>query len=275
MDLQAYFDRIGYSGPSEPAFATLDAVMRAHVAAIPFESLDVQLGNRTSPDLSFVFDKLVTQRRGGWCYENNGLLGWALGEMGFDVRRVSAGVMRVVRGDAALGNHLTLIVTIDGGEWLVDAGFGGTQAAPIPFAAGEYDHAPFVLTLAETGDGFWRFAERFGDGDPFSFDFTPGTADEALFARQCATLQDDPESIFVQNLVVQQRQGERHLTLRGRVLMERGANDESKRLIADADDLVTVLRERFGLDVPGIAALWPKICARHEALFAPESAALS
>lgn len=272
MELRQYFERIGYSGPVAPDFTTLDGVMRAHIAAIPFENLDVQLGNRTDTQLPGIFDKLVTRRRGGWCYENNGLLGWALGEMGFDVRRVSAGVMRVVRGDAALGNHLTLIVTIDGAEWLVDAGFGGTQAGPIPFAAGEYAQAPFVLTLADEGHGYWRFAERYGDGDPFSFDFSPGAADEALFARQCAALQDDPESIFVQNLVVQQRQGERHVTLRGRVLMERGVSDESKRLIADADDLVAVLRDRFGLEAPGIAALWPKICARHEVLFAADAA---
>lgn len=271
MDLQAYFERIGYSGPREPDFATLDGVMRAHVAAVPFENLDVQLGNRTSTALPGIFDKLVTRRRGGWCYENNGLLGWALGEMGFDVRRVSAGVMREVRGDGALGNHLTLIVTIDGSEWLVDAGFGGTQAAPIPFAAGAYGHAPFVLTLTQADGGYWRFAERYGEGDPFSFDFAPGPADEALFARQCAALQDDPESIFVQNLVVQQRQGERHFVLRGRVLMERDAGSETKRLIADADELVSVLRDRFGLEAPGIAALWPKICARHDALFAAEA----
>ncbi|MDF7777065.1 arylamine N-acetyltransferase [Sphingomonas sp. AOB5] len=272
MKLAAYLARIGYSGPVAPDFATLDAVMRAHIATIPFENLDVQLGNRVDTALPGIFDKLVTRRRGGWCYENNGLLGWALGEIGFDVRRVSAGVMRAVRGDVSLGNHLTLIVTIDGREWLVDAGFGGTQAAPIPFAAGESDHAPFVLTLAQESDGYWRFAERFGDSDPFSFDFLPGPADEALFARQCAALQDDPESIFVQNLVVQQRQGEWHVSLRGRVLMERGADGETKRLVADAGAFVTLLRERFGLDVPGVEALWPKIVARHEVLLA-ESAA--
>jgi N-hydroxyarylamine O-acetyltransferase len=271
MQLPAYFDRIGYSGGTTPDFATLDAVLRAHIASVPFENLDVQLGRRSGTALPGIFDKIVGERRGGWCYEQNGLLGWALGEIGFDVRRVSAGVMREVRGDAMLGNHLTLIVTLDCKEWLVDAGFGGTQAAPIPFEAGEWIHAPFAVGLAETGDGYWRFSECYGDGEPFSFDFSTGPADEALFARQCAALQDDPESIFVQNLVVQQRQGERHVALRGRVLMERDARGERKALVGNAEELVAVLRDSFGLDVPEIAGVWDRVAARHAALFAEEA----
>ena len=269
MELSAYFDRIGYSGPTTPDFATLDAVMRAHIAAVPFENLDVQLENPVTTDLPAIFAKLVGRRRGGWCYENNGLLGWALGELGFAVRRISAGVMRSVRGDAALGNHLALVVTVEGRPWLVDVGFGGTLAAPIPLAAGMHAQPPFSVGLTEA-DGYWRFEERYADGDPFSFDFLADPADEALFVRQCDALQSAPDSIFVQNLVVQQRQGDTHLTLRGRVLMERGPESESKHLIASADEFVATLADRFKLEVPGAASLWSKVCARHAELF-PEA----
>lgn len=267
MDLSAYFDRIGYSGRRAPDLATLDSLMRAHIAAVPFENLDVQLGNRVTIDIPSVFAKLVGRRRGGWCYENNGLFGWALGELGFEVRRVSAGVLRSARGDSALGNHLALIVTIEDKPWLVDVGFGGTQAAPIPLAGSDTVHAPFALTLGQLDDGYWRLEERYRDGDPFGFDFRADAADEALLARQCAALQSEPDSIFVQNLVVQQRQGFRHLTLRGRVLLERWSDGENKRLIGDAGEFVTVLRDLFGLDLPEAATLWDKVCARHAALF--------
>jgi N-hydroxyarylamine O-acetyltransferase len=267
MQLSAYFDRIGYSGPTTPDFATLDGVMRAHAASVPFENLDVQLGRRSTTLLPGIFAKIVGERRGGWCYEQNGLLGWALGEMGFDVRRVLAGVMREAMGDKVLGNHLTLIVTLDGEPWLVDAGFGGSQAAPIPFAEGDHDHAPFMVGLEQADDGYWRFSECFEGGDPFSFDFRDGPADETLFARQCAVLQDDPESIFVQNLVVQQRQGDRHVTLRGRVLMERDAGGVRKALVDNAGELVAVLRDSFGLEVPEIAGVWDRVAARHAELF--------
>jgi N-hydroxyarylamine O-acetyltransferase len=271
MILSDYFDRIGYSGPRTPDFTTLDALMRAHIAAVPFENLDVQLGNPVTIDIPSVFAKLVGRRRGGWCYENNGLFGRVLSELGFDVRRLSAGVLRSVRGDVALGNHLVLVVTIDGKPWLVDVGFGGTQAAPIPLAEGETIHPPFLLALRMLDDGYWRLEERYRDGDPFGFDFRADAADEALLAQQCEALQSEPDSIFVQNLVVQRRLDDRHLTLRGRVLLERGTGGETRHLIGDAAEFVTVLRERFGLDMPETAALWDKVCARHAELFAEET----
>jgi N-hydroxyarylamine O-acetyltransferase len=267
MNLPAYFDRIGYSGPRTPDFATLDALMRAHAAHVPFENLDVQLGRRLSLDRDAIFAKLVGARRGGWCYEQNGLFGWALGELGFDVRRLSCGVLRAVNGDAALGNHLALAVTLEGAPWLVDVGFGGSQAGPIPLAAGEHSQAPYTIALAQHDDGFWRLAEWTEPNKPFSFDFRDGPADEPLLAAKCAELQDDPESVFVQNLVVQQRLGDTHRSLRGRVFSERSAAGETRHVIGNAAEFVGVLADAFALDLPEAAGLWDKVCARHETLF--------
>jgi N-hydroxyarylamine O-acetyltransferase len=272
MELGAYFDRIGYSGPRAPDLATLDAVMRAHAGAVPFENLDVQLGRPLGIALPAIFAKIVGERRGGWCYEQNGLFGWALGEMGFEVRRISCGVMRAASGDAALGNHLSLIVTIDGREWLADVGFGGSQAAPLPFAAGEHAHAPFQLSLAEAGDEYWRLTEWIDPARPFSFDFLARPADEALLATKCAELQTSAESPFVPNLVVQQRQGDRHVSLRGRVLSVQAAQGETRRLLESAAELVAVLRDTFGLDLPEAAGLWDKVRQRHLELFPAEAA---
>ena len=269
MNLSAYLARIGHSGPVAPDLATLQSIVRAHIAAVPFEDLDVQLGCVTNTELSGIYAKLVEQRRGGWCYEQNGVLGWALSEIGFEVRRICGGVMRAVRGDAALGNHLALIVTLEGRPWLVDAGFGGSLAGPLPFETGERLDAPFAISLAQT-EGYWRFAERIGDGDPFSFDFRADPADEALLARQCVTQQTHPDSVFVQNLIVQQRQGDTHVTLRGRVFSVRSSTGEEKKLIGSAEELVALLRDRFSLDVPEAAGLWDKVCARHTELF-PEN----
>jgi N-hydroxyarylamine O-acetyltransferase len=269
MDLEAYFARIGHDGPRTPDHATLTALVRAHLAAIPFENLDVQLRRPVSLDPQAIFDKLVTRRRGGWCYEQNGLFGRVLEALGYTVRRTSAGVMRQVRGEAALGNHLMLVVTIEGRPWLVDVGFGGTQGAPLPLAPGEAQQPPYVVAVREA-EGWWRFEERYGGNAPFSYDFHDAPADEALFARQCAEMQVDPESPFVQNLVVQRRQGDCHATLRGRVLVERGPAGETRETLQNAEALVERLDQRFGLQVPEAAGLWDAICARHAALF-PDS----
>jgi N-hydroxyarylamine O-acetyltransferase len=272
MDLDAYFARTGYSGPRAPDLATLDAVMRAHVASVPFENLDVQLGRRIHIDPQAIFAKLVTARRGGWCYEQNGLFGEVLDAMGFQVRRLTCGVMRAAAGDAVMGNHLALAVTLEGKAWLVDVGFGGSQAGPLPLAAGAHVHAPYAIALTREEDGHWRLTESVEPGKPFSFDFLDGPADEALLAAKCTELQDNPDSVFVENLVVQQRIGERHRSLRGRVFSERGAEGETKRLIADADEFVATIRDKFGMDVPEAAGLWDKVCTRHAVLF-PEDAA--
>ena len=117
-----------------------------------------------------------------------------------------------------------------------------------------------------------RFAEiAHGEGDPFSFDFRVAAADEALLARKCRFLQTDPDSPFIQNLVVQRRTADTHLSLRGRVLATIYATHVDKKLLNSADELVATLRDSFDLDIPEAASLWPSICARHEALFAGTS----
>ena len=266
MDLEAYFARTGSERPATPDKAALTALIRAHLAAFPFENIDVQLGRPVSIDPDAIFDKLVTRRRGGWCFEQNGLFGRVLQALGYEVRRLSAGVMRQVQGDASMGNHLALAVTLEGRPWLVDVGFGGILRGPLPIAAGEEDHAPYRVALRMV-DGMWRFEERYADGDPFSYDFTEEPADEALFAERCGQLQTRPESPFVQNLVVQQRRGDTHTSLRGRVLVTRGPEGETRTLLQNAEALVEQLDQRFGLQVPEAAGLWDAICARHAALF--------
>ena len=265
MDLAAYLERIGHAGPVAPTRDSLAAIMRAHVAAIPFENLDVQLGRPITGDLDEIFAKLVGRRRGGWCYEQNGLLGWALETIGFSVTRVAGGVMRASAGDGALGNHLALVVTLDE-PWLVDAGFGGSLAEPIALAPAAHRHAPYDLSLARIGDDYWRY-EEWIRGRPFSFDFRFERADPALLARQQSSLQTDPDSPFVLNLVAQRRAGDSHASLRGRVLTLSRGDSYEEFLVEDAETLVETLDTRFALDVPEIAACWPAICERHEALF--------
>ncbi|MBW8881092.1 MAG: arylamine N-acetyltransferase [Asticcacaulis sp.] len=268
MDLSAYLARIGFDGPVRPDLPTLKVVHLRHGNAIPFENLDVQLGQPGTTDLALAFDKLVTRRRGGWCYEQNGLFGWALGQIGFEVMRVSAGVARETAGDGQMGNHLCLLVRLEDGVWLADVGFGHSLETPLRLETAERRDAPYTLGLSLTDDGYWRFRDSDG-GAPSSFDFRPEPAGEDLLSAKCHELGVRSSSPFVQNLVVQRRQGDRHFTLRGRVLSEAGVG--TKHILHSPDELVDVLRTRFDLHVPQAADLWPAICARHEALGLPEN----
>jgi N-hydroxyarylamine O-acetyltransferase len=265
MNLEAYLRRIGFTGSPKPDLSTLKALQYAHINAIPFENLDVQLA--TPPDMNSeaMFDKLVVRGRGGWCYEMNGVFGWALQEIGFDVTRLAGGVMREQMGDRQIGNHLCLLVRLEQ-DYLADVGFGSALAQPIPLQPGEHDSAPFDVGISRVDDDYWRYSER-AFGDPFSFDFRAEPADETLLAAKCEWQGAHPDSNFIANLVAQKRQGARHLTLRGKVLTEIGADGVKRTTLGSAEELVSVLKSDFNVDVPEAAALWPKICARHAELF--------
>jgi N-hydroxyarylamine O-acetyltransferase len=263
MNLAAYLDRIGHSGSVAPDLATLRAVHRAHLYAIPYENFDVQLGRPVTTDPIAAFDKLVTRRRGGWCYEMNGLLGWALGEIGFDVTRMAGGVMRVVRGDVVIGNHLVLKVEVDGRPWIADVGFGDGALDPYPLEPAAFDSEDYPFRLELQDDGFWRFHNHPFGGAP-SFDFQDTPAAEEQLAERCAWLQTSPDSNFVLNAVAQRHRPGRLLMMRGRVLRAATPAGTQDRLIDSADEYVAVLKNEFDLDLPEAAGLWPKIVARHE-----------
>src|ERR1700761_2100545 len=101
LDLTAYFGRINYGGPVEPTLEVLQELMTAHTQAIPFENLDPIMGvpvDDLGPEA--LFDKLVLRRRGGYCYEQNGLMGHALAGVGYRVRRLSGRVVWMRPSDA-------------------------------------------------------------------------------------------------------------------------------------------------------------------------------
>jgi N-hydroxyarylamine O-acetyltransferase len=269
MRLRDYFQRIGWSGVTAPTLDTLGALLRAHNHNVPFENLDIQFGNTLTTKVEDAYDKIVNSGRGGWCYEQNGLFGWALSQIGFDVRRIAASVMRAHRGPTSHANHLTLIVSLpdDDARWLVDAGFGGSLLQPIQLEEGAHYHPPFTVGLRQLDDDSWQFWESLDDGE-FSFDFEDVPADERAMSDRCHYLQTDPESGFVQNLVCQLRRPYSHIVLRGRVFSIVTSDGKHKRVLDSSDELVATLSDKFNLIAPEAANLWGQICERHKELSA-------
>ena len=265
--LQRYFDRIGYRGACRPDTEVLFALQKAHVCSVPFENLDVQFRRTLTTSVDAAYDKIVARGRGGWCYEQNGLFGWALAEVGFDVKRVAAAVMRHERGDISQANHLCLLVRVPGSDeiMLADVGFGGSMLQPIPLCESEHQQVPFRIGLRKLDDGYWRFWEKAGS-DPFSYDFVPEPAHEDALAHRCTYLQSDPASGFVLNAVVQLRLTTEHKALRGRIFRLATAAGTRSRILDSADDFIATLADQFRLDVPEAADLWPRIAERHEEL---------
>jgi N-hydroxyarylamine O-acetyltransferase len=268
MRLQHYLDRIKYAGDVEPNLTTLAALQEAHVCSVPFENIDVQLGRSLSIRIQDAYEKIVVNSRGGWCYEQNGLFGWALSEIGFDVRRIAANVMREQNGEASAANHLCLLVRPPESKtkYLADAGFGGSMIRPIALTEDQHDQPPFNVGLERLDDHYWRFWESLGDGR-FTFDFVDEPACESSLAKKSQFLQTDPSSSFVLNLVAQLRSRDRQCTLRGRVFSVARPGSTESTTLGSPEELVSVLSSEFRLDVHDVAGLWPRIAARHKELF--------
>jgi N-hydroxyarylamine O-acetyltransferase len=267
VDLQAYLDRIGFEGEVRVDAATLAALHRAHLMAIPYENFDVQLGRPVTIDPEAAFEKIVTRRRGGWCYEMNGLFGLALQTIGFPVTRLAGGVVRSLMGEVMVGNHLVLRVELDGRPWIADVGFGDGVLEAFPLAQGPVRTGGFDYRLETLGDGWWRFHNHPLGGAP-DFDFQLEAADPAVLREKCLWLQTAPDSPFVQNATAQRHRPGEILILRGRILKRVRPDGAQDHLVASADELVDILAREFDLDLPEAASLWPRIAARHEALFA-------
>ncbi|MEJ1969803.1 MAG: arylamine N-acetyltransferase [Rhizomicrobium sp.] len=272
MNLDAYLARIGLDRRPPATLEGLKTLHRAHLLAIPYENIDVQLGRRVTTAIAPTYAKIVERGRGGWCYEMNGIFGWALGELGFEVTRATGAVFRTVKGKAAHGNHLVLRVALPEGLYLADVGFGDGPRDPIPVCVGALASHGFHFSVSRADEPWWRFTnDPRGSAPNFDFDLAP--ADEALLAAQCDLLQTSPESPFVQNLVAQRHLPDGIAILRGRTLRRLAPTRTTDRDIESAEDLVATLRGVFGLDVPDVAELWPRIVARHDALIAQRAVA--
>ncbi|MDB6174003.1 MAG: arylamine N-acetyltransferase [Chthoniobacteraceae bacterium] len=262
LDLEAYFARIGYSGGREPTPETLRALHLAHVTHVPFENLDVLLGRPIRLDLASLQAKIVRDRRGGYCFEQNGLFAAVLEKLGFNLTRLAA---RVRLGSTRImpRTHMTLLVEAGGESWLADVGFGGWGLLePIPLIAGrnyqqgmwtsrlEREGAHWVLQCPETGMGSAQ------SGAQYVFNLEPQLpVDYELPNHYCST---HPDSRFVQTLTAQMAsQSARHM-LRGREYSIVEPDRTRTETVQSAAEFSRILEESFGLHLPpGSILSWP------------------
>jgi N-hydroxyarylamine O-acetyltransferase len=141
--LPAYFERIGLDAPPPVTTEGLAMLLAAHRRSIAFENLDVRLGRGIRIDGDSVFDKLVTRRRGGYCFEQNRLLADMLRALGFAVRPLLARVRLGAPEDVVpMRSHVTLLVTLDGRDWIAEGGFGGSDLPALPLEDGAAATSP-------------------------------------------------------------------------------------------------------------------------------------
>ena len=252
IDLDAYFARIGYAGPREPTLEVLSALQRAHPAAIPFECLDPLLGRPVRLDPASLEAKLVRGGRGGYCFENNGVLWRVLQALGFEVTPLSARVRWMQPEDAPLGSlsHMLLKVDLEGEAFLCDVGFGGqSPTAPLRLVPDLEQATPHGTYRIVSRDGGFELQMRLPDrwAALYRFNLEPRLAPDYEVANWFTSTH--PMSRFTNGLMVSRAPEGRRLNLQDLGLTSYSSGGVEERLIGSAEELHAVLTGDFGLRV--------------------------
>jgi N-hydroxyarylamine O-acetyltransferase len=249
MDLEAYFERVGDTGDRSATLATLQRLQRAHATTIPFENLDIHLGRGVKIDIDSVEAKLVTAKRGGYCFEQNLLFATVLDALGFDVARLGARV-RIGGSTTGARTHMLLAVAIDGERWMADVGFGGAGSlGPIEIVDGSTaSHGVWTHRIVRSGSEWvLQLEQPKGWLDLYAFTDEPQLpADYEVANHYTAT---HPTSGFVLGITAQFPGTEMQLVLRGDQLGEYRPDGVTSTTVKD-DELLAVLRDRFTLHFP-------------------------
>jgi N-hydroxyarylamine O-acetyltransferase len=251
----AYLDRIGAGRPEVMDAAALRILHRAHQLTVPFENLSIHLSEPISLNEDKLLDKIVTRRRGGFCYELNGTFALLLRALGADVVMVAARVY----GSDSFGppfDHLALLVSpADGtGPWLADVGFGSHTVYPLSFGSRQEQHdpmGPFRLADAEDGD-----VDVLKGGEPQYRIETRGRS-LADFVPTCWYQQTSPASHFTQSTICSRLTDEGRISISGRTMIRTTGGVRSEQDLPDDDALLAAYRDHFGVvlgNVPVVSA---------------------
>jgi N-hydroxyarylamine O-acetyltransferase len=253
--LAAYLERIGPAPVGDPDLRALRSIHSAQARAIPFENLDIQLGRPILLDRASLQAKLVDGRRGGYCFEQNGLLRAALEAVGFEVTPLAAWVRPDSKEKDDLRTHMLLEVRVGGEPWIADVGFGADGIAePVPLADGaESEQEGRIYRLVKLPDDMWTLQRR-QEGpaewlELYAFTREPATGEDYQAGNRYTS--QDPTSPFVRSLTAQWGAGEVRPVLRNRHLVEAWPDGEHHVARFHEDgELLAALDERFGLRFP-------------------------
>jgi N-hydroxyarylamine O-acetyltransferase len=252
LNIKAYLERIDYHGSLAPTAETLRALQIAHLLSVPFENLSIHAGQPIVLEDESLFTKIVEHRRGGFCYEANGLFAALLRALGFDVAMLSAGV---ANEDGSFGpdfDHMALMVRLER-RWLVDVGFGDSFLEPLLLderseqVQGKRayrilpDDARLIL-LQRDEDKEWKAQYRF-------------TLDAHVYndyAEMCRYHQTSPQSHFTRARICSRATEEGRVTLSEmRFITTSGKGERQERTLTSQEEYAAILREHFGIVMTG------------------------
>jgi N-hydroxyarylamine O-acetyltransferase len=251
MDVAAYLERIGYEGPREPTLDTLRAIHRRHLLTVPFENLDIHLGRTIILDEAAFFDKIVRQRRGGFCYELNGLFAALLRELGYELDLLSGRVASEAGRFGPEFDHLVLLVRLEGQPWIADVGFGDSFLEPLALDGKEQSSGGMLYFIDRTPQGPLLLREENGvRSAKYVFTLRPHRLEE--FAGMCVYHQTSPNSTFPRARICTRATPQGRITLSEMRLIQTMNGERTERMLESEEQYRQALREYFGIELPNL-----------------------
>jgi N-hydroxyarylamine O-acetyltransferase len=253
LDIQFYLDRIGHEKSIRPDIETLRNIHRAHILTVPFENLDIHSGEQIRLTEQALWEKIVTKKRGGFCYELNGMFAWLLNQIGFQVTYLNG---RVYNEQGEYGrdfDHLALMVQIpgDNSQYLADVGFGDSFVEPLRIEfSSEQVQGPRGYRLEKAKDGI-NLCRRDFDGGwkrQYFFDLIPRNF-PSDYEAACHYYQTSPKSSFTQKRIVTRATPTGRLTLDDRYLSITTDGQREKRPLENEDEFRELLKSFFGISI--------------------------
>jgi N-hydroxyarylamine O-acetyltransferase len=247
MDVDRYRRRIEDDGPTAPSVGTLTRLHRAHLHRVPFENLDIPLGRPIVLEPDALFEKVVDRRRGGFCYELNGLFARLLQALGFAPILLAARVY----GDGQPGpgfDHMLLLLDLDG-PWIADVGFGDSFVDPLPLGPGVQRQAFADYRLRETPAGWVLDQRRRGADWAPQYVFTLTSHPLRAFEPMCAYQQTSPRSSFTRRSICSRATRRGRVTFANDRLIVTADGEREERPVSGPAELRALLREHFDLEL--------------------------
>ncbi|HEU4479933.1 MAG TPA: arylamine N-acetyltransferase [Pyrinomonadaceae bacterium] len=247
MDTDAYLKRINYKGSLALNAETLRALQVAHLRTVPFENLSIHAGEPIVLEENALFSKIVERRRGGFCYEANGLFAALLRALGFEVAMLAAGVAKSQGGFGPQFDHMTLMVTLDE-LWLVDVGFGDSFLEPLLLDSRRdqvqgtrafriVDDDDYLILMRRIHDGDWEPQYRF-TLQPYSF---------ADYEETSIFHQTSPDSHFTKGRICSLATEDGRVSLSEMRLITTREELRDERTLKDQHEVDRILRDQFGI----------------------------
>lgn len=262
VNLNAYFERIGFSGSIAPTLATLEMLHALHPAVIPFENLGPLMGDAVPLDQPSLERKLLSEKRGGYCFEHNLLFKRILEDLDYSVRPLLARVVWTnPEGIDAPPSHLLLRVEVNGQAYIADVGFGGlTLTTPLRLRADVEQVTPHETFRLTGGEPDWTLEVKIGEAWKAVYAFTLDEASQEDIAGINQRLSGDPASPFTHELRVALSPGGRRIKLLNTMFTLQPVDGEKEqREIAGMESLRSVLTEQFGIVLPNDERLEPAL----------------